>query len=244
MPDSKNVFITGVSSGIGHALAREYLDRGCRVFGVSRRRPTDLIEREGLTFESLDLNDHAKIEPTLSTLLDGVDRLHTVVLNAGMLGAFGDLGEIPLDELRQVFETNVWVNKTVLDSLFSQGMRIDQVVAVSSGASVNGNRGWAGYSISKAALNMLIRLYARERPDTHFCALAPGVLRTSMLDKLLSRPPDERYPSIENLRAKNDASQITDPEAAAGKLIEAFGRLPGLIESGEYADVRMLPQPG
>ena len=63
-----------------------------------------------------------------------------------------------------------------------------------------------------------------------------------MLDKLLSRSPDDRYPSIENLRAKNDASQITDPEAAAGKLIEAFERLPGLIESGDYADVRMLPE--
>ena len=241
MPDSKRVFITGVSSGIGHALAREYLDCGCRVYGVSRRCPTDLIEREGFAYQSLDLQDHGKTKPALATLLDGAEHLHVAVLNAGVMGAFGDLGELPLDDLRKVLEINVWVNKTVLDSLFSQGCRIDQVVAISSGASVNGNRGWAGYSISKAALNMLIKLYARERSETHFCALAPGVLRTAMLDKLLSRSPDDRYPSIENLRAKNDASQITDPEAAAGKLIEAFGRLPGLIESGDYADVRMLP---
>jgi benzil reductase ((S)-benzoin forming) len=159
------------------------------------------------------------------------------------MGTFGDLGEVPLDDLQAVLEINVWVNKTVLDSLFSQGRRIDQVVAISSGASVNGNRGWAGYSISKAALNMLIKLYAKERPQTHFCALAPGVLRTAMLDKLLSLSPDDRYPSIETLRAKNDTSQISNPESAAGMLVEAFWRLPGLIESGDYADLRTLPEP-
>ena len=168
MPDSQRIFITGVSSGIGHALAREYLDRGCRVYGVSRRRPTGLIGREGFAYQSLDLQDHGKTKATLATLLDGVEHLHLAVLNAGVMGAFGDLGEIPLDDLRKTLETNVWVNKTVLDNLFSQGRRIDQVVAMSSGASVNGNRGWAGYSISKAALNMLTKLYARERPDTHF----------------------------------------------------------------------------
>jgi benzil reductase ((S)-benzoin forming) len=244
MSDSEHVFITGVSSGIGHALARVYLDRGCRVYGVSRRSPTDLIERQGFAFQSLDLQDHAKTKATLATLLDRVEHLQMVVLNAGVMGAFGDLGEIPLDDLRKSLEMNVWVNKTVMDSLFSQCRRIDQVVAISSGASVNGNRGWAGYSISKAALNMLTRLYAQERPQTHFCALAPGILRTAMLDKLLSRSPDNRYPSIENLRAKNDASEIADPEAAAGELIEAFERLPGLIESGNFTDVRMLPESG
>ena len=74
--------------------------------------------------------------------------------------------------------------------------------------------------------------------------MAPGVLRTAILKKLLSLSADERYPSIENLRAKNDASQITDPESAAGMLVEAIWRLPGLIESGDYADVRTLPQSG
>ena len=244
MPDSKCVFITGVSSGIGHALAAEYLDQGFRVYGVSRRCPADLIEREGFFHRSLDLQDHGKTRETLAILLGDVERLDLAVLNAGVMGTFGDLGEVPLGDLQEVLEINVWVNKTVLDSLFSQGRRIDQVVAISSGASVNGNRGWAGYSISKATLNMLIKLYAKERPRTHFCALAPGVLRTAMLDKLLSLSPDDRYPSIEALRAKSDASQISDPESAAGMLVEAFGRLPGLIESGDYADLRTLPEPG
>ena len=65
-----------------------------------------------------------------------------------------------------------------------------------------------------------------------------------MLDSLLSRSPDDRYASIENLRAKNDAAEIADPEAAAGRLVQALQRLPGLIESGDFADVRTLPEPG
>jgi NAD(P)-dependent dehydrogenase (short-subunit alcohol dehydrogenase family) len=240
---SKHVFITGVSSGIGHSLAEAYLDRGCRVYGVSRRRPADLATRDGFAFESLDLCDHARIAPALESLLAGVDRVHLAVLNAGVLGPFGDLGQIPLADLGQVTDVNLWANKTLLDGLFSESRVIDQVVTLSSGASVNGNRGWAGYAISKAALNMLTRLYAQERPATHFCALAPGVLQTAMMEQLLSHPRDDRYPSLDVLRAKQNTPQLPRPEAVADRLIEAFARLPELVASGDYADVRNLPEP-
>ena len=90
-----------------------------------------------------------------------------------MLGSLGDMSEAQLDDLKRVMDVNVWSNKTVLDALFARAFPVKQVVTISSGAAVNGNRGWRGYSISKAALNMLTRLYAAENPDTHFCARWP-----------------------------------------------------------------------
>ncbi len=236
-----SVFITGVSSGIGHALAEEYLRRGWRVYGLSRRTPTDLVEQDEFLHAALDLHDHARIPTIISQLLGRLDRLDLAVLNAGVMGRFDDMANVGLDDMKEVMEINLWANKTVIDALFSQGRTVGQVVAISTGASINGHRGFAGYSISKAALNMLTKLYAHERPETHFCALAPGVIDTIMPDMLCSMPPDERFPALNALRAKRGTWEMPSPKQAAVRLIDTFGRLPGLVESGDYADIRKLP---
>lgn len=50
MSDRHRVFITGVSSGIGNALSKAYLDNGWEVFGLSRRGPEELIHHERFHF--------------------------------------------------------------------------------------------------------------------------------------------------------------------------------------------------
>ena len=237
-----NVFITGVSSGIGNGLARAYLQRGYRVFGCSRRSPDELLAQKDFRFAQLDVTDEAEVPLTLTRLLADVDSLDLVILNAGILGPFGDLATIPLEQCRRVMEVNVWSNKTVLDALFSSHQTVRQVVTVSSGAAVNGNRGWAGYAISKAALNMLTRLYAEERPETHFCALAPGIVDTAMQDILCAVPEVDRYPSLATLRAKRSTAEMPDPDGAAVSLVAAIERLPRIVTSGDYADVRRLSE--
>jgi benzil reductase ((S)-benzoin forming) len=241
MADLHTVLITGVSSGVGHGLAQAYLDRGWKVFGTSRRTPEDLRQRDGFVFRSLDLRDHDAIPTVLKDLLAGTSRLVLVVLNAGVLGRFGDMADADLDELSDKMDVNVWAHKVILDTLFKAGIETAQVVAISSGAAVNGNRGWGGYAISKAALNMLTKLYAAERPETHFCALAPGIIDTAMQEQLCSREPDPRYPSVEVLRSKRHTSEMPTPDEAAERLVRTFERLPSLVESGAFADIRQLP---
>ena len=242
MTDQKpTILITGVSSGIGHALVAHYLDRQHRVCGISRRTPEELVEWENFRFESLDLREFDRIAPALARLLRGLDRLDLVVLNAGILGQFGDLIDQPLADLKHTMDVNLWSNKVLLDRLFASGVEVSQVVAITSGASVNGHRGWGGYSLSKAALNMLVKLYSAERPETHFTALAPGIIDTAMQEELCSRPQDERYPSVEVLRSKRGTPEMPPAEKAAEMLAETFPHLPELIESGAYADVRQLP---
>ena len=111
--------------------------------------------------------------------------------DVGGLGALV-LWELAVDEMKRVMEINVWANKTVLDWLHNSAVRVDQVVMISSGAAVLGNRGWGGYALSKAALNMLARLYAHEFPQTHLCALAPGIIDTAMMDYLCEQAGDHR----------------------------------------------------
>nr|VFK61773.1 MAG: alcohol dehydrogenase [Candidatus Kentron sp. UNK]VFK69979.1 MAG: alcohol dehydrogenase [Candidatus Kentron sp. UNK] len=241
MSIQKNLFITGVSSGLGRALAMRYLDFGWRVFGVSRREPDNLGDHSNFRFRSLDVREHASVEPSLRELLGGIEWLDLAILNAGMFGQVDDLANIPLADLQDVMDTNLWANKTVIDGLYAHGRKIHQVVTISSGASVNGNRGWAGYAISKAALNMLTKLYALERPETHFCALAPGIIHTPMAEDICRQlSGDERFPAVEVFCAKRNAKEMSTPRQAAEVVMDAIGRLPTLVDSGEFADVRAL----
>ena len=239
-PSTRGLLITGVSSGIGHGLAEFYLEQGYRVLGTSRRTPPDLLEHPEFRFRSIDLGHPTALGPPITALLDETRHLDLVVLNAGILGGFGDLGDADLDDLTHTMQVNVWSNKCVLDALYGAGVTIQQVVAVSSGASVNGNRGWSGYSISKAALNMLVTLYARERPETHFAALAPGLVDTFMQEQLRARAPDDRYPAVEVLRGKQHTPDMPQPEDAAEVLAATIADLPQRVDSGAYADIRKL----
>lgn len=232
------VCITGVSSGLGHGLAKTYLEQGAEVYGCSRREPADLV-KQGLHFTCVDLADAETGAAKFAELIQAVTHFDLVILNAGKLGEIRDMQDTSLKDLRETMEINVWSNKWLLDCLYADGRRIDQVVAISSGASQSGSRGWNGYSVSKAALNMLIKLYADERPQTHYTALAPGLVDTAMQDYLTGLPEDPRYQPLAILKAAKGTQQMPDSETCARKLIAAFPRLLEL-KSGHYADIRKL----
>ncbi len=235
-----NIFITGVSSGLGRGLAEEYLERGANVFGCSRRVPEDLVER-GLRHRAVDLSLGAVPEAVdpVRELVVGAGTWEVLFLNAGRLGEIRDMADTPLPDLRETMETNVWANKWILDLFFANAETVRQVIAVSSGASRSGSRGWNGYSISKAALNMLITLYAGEVPETHFTALAPGLVESGMQDYLTALPADDRFKPLEILKAAKGTDQMPDGRTCAGRIIAALPRLAEL-ESGSYADLRKL----
>lgn len=232
------VCITGVSSGLGHGLAKVYLEQGAEVYACSRREPRELVGR-GLRFASVDLGDADGGADEFARLIREVAHFDIVILNAGKLSEIRDMADTPLDDLRETMEINVWANKWLLDALFAGGRTVGQVVAISSGASQYGSRGWNGYSVSKAALNMLVKLYAGERPETHFTSLAPGLVDTAMQDYLTSLPEDSRYPPLEILKAAKGTEKMPDGETCARQLIEVFPKLLD-SESGGYADIRKM----
>ena len=234
----ETIYITGVSSGLGQGLAQVYLEQGAAVYGCSRREPNGLVER-GLHFQAIDLSDADAGEALLNKQIQGVDHFDRVILNAAKLGKIRDMQDTPLTDLRETMEINLWANKWIMDAIFSKERTVQQVVAVSTGASQSGSRGWNGYSLSKAALNMLIKLYAGERPETHFTSLAPGLVDTAMQDYLTGLPEDDRYPPLKVLKAAKGTEAMPDGETCARKLIDVFPKLLRL-ESGSYTDIRTL----
>ncbi len=230
----KNVFITGIGSGLGKALAKLYLDKGYTVYALSRHLPEEL-KTKNMKFKKCDLSVLENVKCCVRELLNGVKEIEIAILNAGILGDIKDMYETSLKELEEVMDVNVWANKLILDSFIDLKINVKQIVAISSGAAVNCNRGWSGYSISKAALNCLIKLYSREMEKTHLTALAPGLVLTPMLLYILENVDENKFPSVKRLKA----SPKRTPEEAAKLLYETFPKL-FEYESGSFLDVRKM----
>jgi NAD(P)-dependent dehydrogenase (short-subunit alcohol dehydrogenase family) len=210
------------------------------VYGVSRTPPEGIAAEARFRFASLDLRRFDAIPAVLKQLLQGTDDLDLVLLNAGVLGQIKDLQSTSIDELREVMDVNVWSNKVLIDTLLGEiQVSVKQVVAISSGAAFNGSGGWGAYSISKSALNLLVRVYAHEHPGTHFCALAPGIVDTPMIRYILEQPEDPRFAANGRIRAAQRESRVLPPETAAATVQR---RVPELLErqSGSYVDIRQM----
>ncbi|NPA17037.1 MAG: SDR family NAD(P)-dependent oxidoreductase [Aquificae bacterium] len=230
----KKVFITGIGSGLGKALAEVFLKNGYQVFALSRHLPEELKGK--INFVQADLLALEEIHLNMDRLLSGEASIDIAVLNAGLLTPLKDISQTPIYEMNRMMDLNVWANKVILDYFIKKNVRLDQVIAISSGASVNGNRGWHGYSISKAALNMLIKLYSREMENTHLIALAPGLILTPMLEEFVLSADEEKFPSVKRIK---QASKMT-PEEAAEKIFGLIPRFKNEFESGSYLDVRKI----
>jgi len=171
----------------------------------------------------------------IEELLKDIKVLELVILNAGVLGKLKDMRETSLWEMEEVMRVNLWANKVILDSLHELGVKVKRLIAISSGAARNCNRGWNAYSLSKASLNCLIKLYSHEFPDTHMIALAPGLVLTPMLEEVM-REDEEKFPSVGRIKR----SPKLLPRDAARFIFDNLDLL-GRYESGSFVDVRELP---
>ena len=227
----KNILITGCSSGLGLALTNYYLQKGFKVYGISRNKPE--IQNQNFIHISFDLSQISEIKTSLTTILKEIKNLDLVFLNAGMLGKIKILKELSIEEMQEVYSLNVYANKELLDIL----MQIDvkNIFIISSGASKTGYKGWGSYSLSKAGVNMLVNLYSNEMFNTKIIALAPGVIKTPMTDYIRFELDENIFTSAKKL---NEGLVQTAFETAIK--IDAFINRINEFETGSYVDIRQI----
>ena len=227
----KNILITGCSSGLGLALTNYYLQKGFKVYGISRNKPE--IQNQNFIHISFDLSKISEIKTSLTNILKEIKNLDLVFLNAGMLGKIKILQELSIEEMQEVYSLNVYANKELLDIL----MQIDvkNIFIISSGASKTGYKGWGSYSLSKAGVNMLVNLYSNEMFNTKIIALAPGVIKTPMTDYIRFELDENIFTSAKKL---NEGLVQTAFETAIK--IDAFINRIDEFETGSYVDIRQI----
>ena len=228
-----HILITGIGSGLGEALAKVYLDNGDSVYAIGRTFPKQFDSNPHFFFFPYDLSKTFMINSDIKPFVQH-QTFDLVILNAGILGEINTLDKIDLDDIKEVMGINVWANKELID-LISQESIVKQVVGISSGAAINASKGWAAYSLSKASLNTLLKLYANELPSIHFAALAPGIIDTPMVRHIINKVDDEQFPSAKTLKE----SYIQTPQEAAKNLMFLIPKLLE-YESGSFVDVREM----
>jgi short-subunit dehydrogenase len=98
------VLVTGVSSGIGRAIASAFADEGFEVFGTSRN-PRTTEPLAGVELIQLDVTDDRSVSTAVSTVVQRAGRIDILVNNAGA-GVFGAAEETSVGQAQQLFETN------------------------------------------------------------------------------------------------------------------------------------------
>ena len=229
----QNILITGIGSGLGEALAREYLAQGYQVYAIGRSFPKALDVHPHFFFFPYDLSKTFMLQETVKEFIQG-HIFDVVILNAGVLGNIRTLRQTDLSNIKEVMELNVWANKELIDVLANVST-VKQIVGISSGAAVNGSMGWGAYALSKSGLNMLLNVYAKELPDIHFTSLAPGVIETPMVRHIIDEVDDEVFTSAKRLKE----GHIQTPQEAAKRLIHIFPKILA-YDSGSFLDMRTM----
>jgi NAD(P)-dependent dehydrogenase (short-subunit alcohol dehydrogenase family) len=184
--------LTGASRGIGAAVARAYAKAGAHVILLARtvgalEALDDEIRGFGGTATLLpqDLRQHDKLDTLGPVIAERFGRLDILVGNAGMLGTLTPLPHMNAKEWQDVFDINVHANFRLIRTLdpLLRASDAGRAVFVTSGMAHKNTAYWGAYCASKAALDIMVKVYAAEVAHTALRVnlLSPGVVDTKML---------------------------------------------------------------
>ena len=207
--------VTGASRGIGRAAAIALARQGAHIVALARtvgglEELDDEIKKEGssATLVPIDLRDFDALDRLGASLHERFKKLDILVGNAGQLGTLAPLGHLEPKVWDEVFAVNVTANWRLIRSLdpLLRAADCGRAVFITSGITFRARAYWGLYASSKAALEMLVRVYAEEVAKTPVKVnlFNPGPIRTRMRAKAM---PGE------------DPMTLETPEQAAAAMV-------------------------
>ena len=173
------VLVTGVNSGFGAAIRREFLDRGDTVIGTHRHPPEPNVE-------TLDVTDAIQRKTVVNQIIEDHGRIDILINNAGTMVS-GAVEDTPLDVMRAVFETNyfgaVGLIQEVLPYMRRQGF--GRIVNVTAIGAILCTPFLATYGATKHALDGLsVALDEEVRGfGVRVTTVLPGAFKTEIMAK-------------------------------------------------------------
>ncbi len=230
---TKTFFITGVSSGLGRAIAAGALAAGHTVVGTVRNAD-DVAPFEALTpgrahGRLLDVTDDQSVFRCVTDIEQSVGPVDVVIANAGY-GLEGVFEETSLSQLRAQFDTNVFGAAATVQAVlpYMRKRRRGHIMAVTSMGGLMTVPGLSGYCASKYALEGLLESIGKEVASfgIHVTAIEPGSFRTDWAGRSMVRAEhtiadyDAVFAPIRQARLAASGNQLGDPAKAAAAVLQ------------------------
>jgi NAD(P)-dependent dehydrogenase (short-subunit alcohol dehydrogenase family) len=188
MTNKKSALITGASKGLGYALAEHLAQNGWNLL-INARNAKQLLEArnhlEQLTKViaiSGDVRDELHLLQLAEALESNQWQPDLVVNNASALGVspMPHLLDHPVEDLHVIFHTNMIAPISLLQKVKPYLKSDATIINVSSDAGAGAYETWGAYGGSKAGLDHMTDILAKEYPAWRFYAFDPGDMRTEM----------------------------------------------------------------
>jgi len=235
--------ITGTSRGIGEALAKELLEKGNTVLGVSRNR-SEILDSENYHHLSVDLTDTSQID----RITEKVDEIVKgknfdfvcLVNNASAIEPAKVIEKCPVNEIESHVKIGL-IAPMILTSMFIRkfsGYKIrKKAVFISSGAAFSPLVGESIYCSSKAGINMFTRCIGAEQSEVdhgfEVISIGPGMVDTQMQLAIRSKPIDE-FPLAVFFKQAHLDGKLQAPSQVADKIYKILNNR---YEQGKYVSV-------
>jgi NAD(P)-dependent dehydrogenase (short-subunit alcohol dehydrogenase family) len=220
--------ITGVSRGLGLAMAEQFIERGHTVLGCARSHEIiqHLNQRFGQPhrFAVVDVSNAHQVDAWAEQLRLNHESPSLLINNAGLINQPAPLWEVPIEEFAQLMDVNITGVFNMIRAF------VPAMIQKQNGIIVNFSSGWgrstspevAPYCATKWAIEGLTQALAQELPaGVGAIALNPGIIDTEML-KICFGPSAAAYPSAADwakravpfllkLKAKDNGNALTVP---------------------------------
>ncbi|MEO1085663.1 MAG: SDR family oxidoreductase [Acidobacteriota bacterium] len=230
MTDQRTILITGVTRGLGRALAERWASEGHTIVGCGRTQSAlDSLAAslgDGHRFDALDVTDDAAVAAWAASVVESHGAPDLLMNNAALINERAPLWEVPVDEFDLVIDVNI---KGVVNVLrhFTPAM-----IAAGRGVICNLSSGWGQFSApevgpycaTKFAIEGLTGSMAQELPEGMAAIpLSPGIIHTDMLNVAFGdgaadhwgtdRWVDVAAPFILALGPEHNGEQVRVPDA-------------------------------
>jgi NAD(P)-dependent dehydrogenase (short-subunit alcohol dehydrogenase family) len=211
-------FITGISGGLGKALAQAVIDNGEFVIGTFRTHEQteefNAIHKDKAFAVTLDITSSEQIATAINTINSKFSKIDVLVNNAG-LGFAGAIEETSTTEVRAIFEANFFgtleLTQKVLPILRQQ--QSGHIIQISSHGGFKAFPGFGIYNASKFALEGFSEALAIE--------VAPLVIKTTIVE------PGPFRTNFAGSSFQHAANTIDDYNATAGAFKERMKQVHG-----------------
>lgn len=223
---SKNILITGASSGFGLLVANELHKRGFNVIGTSRN-PEKYASKLPFKMIPLDLDSEQSINTFSKRVFKEINQLDILINNAGFLVS-GIAEETPIELGRKQLETNFWGTIKVTNAILPhfRKQKSGKIITVGSIIGLVSFPNAAYYAASKHALEGYFKAlrYELNGFNIKVAMVEPAAFKTSILDN--SSSPTNKIEDYNSLRNKienftNDlVDKAEDPAMVAEKVLK------------------------